>query len=77
MEWIYVGVILNSILTGSFPTEEACLGHKAMLEKQKISGTCINSPSAWTATTQIGSGSILTGPLFCSSNSVGAVPCTR
>jgi len=45
MDWLYVGVVLNSILTSGYPSEEACLGHKDMLEKQKIYGTCIKSPA--------------------------------
>lgn len=46
MEWIYIGVLLNTIFTGGFPDEEKCLGHKAIMERDhKIVGTCIRSPS--------------------------------
>jgi hypothetical protein len=44
MDWIYIGVILNTILSAGFPSEEACLGHKAILQKQNVMGECVKSP---------------------------------
>lgn len=45
MEWIYIGVLLNTIFTGGFPDEEKCLGHKAIMERDhKIVGTCVKAP---------------------------------
>lgn len=54
MEWIYIGIVLNTIMTAGFPTEEACLGHKVMLEKQQIVGACIKAPRFISAGTDLG-----------------------
>lgn len=75
MEWIYVGVILNSILTSGFPTEEACLGHKAMLEKQKVYGVCVATPAAHFITGS--SGTIFLGPNFSSCMLPSGAPCQQ
>lgn len=46
MEWIYIGILLNTIFTGGYPDEEKCLGHKAVMERDhKIAGMCVRSPS--------------------------------
>lgn len=61
MEWIYVGVILNSILTAGFPTEEACLGRKVVMERDnKIQGTCIRTPTNQSYTSIGGGGNTAT-----------------
>lgn len=46
MDWIFVAVVLNSIVAAGFPSEEACLGKKAMFEKEhKIFGACFRMPT--------------------------------
>jgi len=58
MEWIFVAVIVGSIITSGHSTEEQCLGRKAIIEKDnKIVGTCIKAPSHGTTWT---SGSLIT-----------------
>lgn len=64
MEWIYIGVILNTVLTAGFPDEEKCLGHKAIMERDhKIAGTCVKAPGSVTG---IFSGNVITVPNGCS-----------
>lgn len=60
MNWILIAVSSGMIMTSSHETEEACLGRKAMLEKDKITNSkCLNmSPYP---TTTFG-----TGTVFCS-----------
>lgn len=53
MNWILIAITSGMLMTGHYETEEACLGRKAMLEKDKITnikcvdmrqstGTCNN-----------------------------------
>lgn len=43
MNWILIAVTSGMLMTGHFDTEEACLGRKAMLEKDKITNAkCVN-----------------------------------
>ena len=44
MDWIFYAVVAGSILTSGHPSEEACLGRKAMLLKQNIYGECVRAP---------------------------------
>lgn len=64
MDWIFVGVILNSIVTSGFSSEEACLGHKAMMEKQKIIGVCVDASSLRTGTNSVFIGNSAV-PMWC------------
>lgn len=36
MNWILIAITSGMLMTGHYDTEEACLGRKAMLEKDKI-----------------------------------------
>jgi len=45
MDWIFLGIIAGSIITSAHPSEEACLGRKAVMEKQHIAGICVKAPS--------------------------------
>ena len=46
MDWIFVAVLAGSIVVSGHPSEESCLGRKAMIEKEsKIAGACIKAPS--------------------------------
>lgn len=36
MNWILIAITSGMLMTGHYETEEACLGRKAMLEKDKI-----------------------------------------
>lgn len=43
MNWVYVGVLLGSLVTSQHETEEACLGRKALLSKREVVGDCHNT----------------------------------
>lgn len=46
MNWILIAIISGMLMTGHFDTEEACLGRKGMLEKDKIINIkCVNMSS--------------------------------
>lgn len=46
MDWIFITVIAGMITTGGFPTEEACLGKRAVWERDhKIAGMCVKAPT--------------------------------
>jgi len=45
MDWILIGIVAGSIVASGHSSEEACLGRKAMLDKQKIAATCVKAPS--------------------------------
>jgi hypothetical protein len=43
MNWILIAISTGMLMTANFETEEACLGRKAMLEKDKIiNSKCVN-----------------------------------
>ena len=45
MDWIFIGVIAGMITSGGFPTEEACLGKKAVWERDhKVTALCVKVP---------------------------------
>jgi hypothetical protein len=51
MNWILIAIVSGSILTSGHDTEEACLGRKAMLEKDKISAKCVSAPTLYNSIT--------------------------
>lgn len=59
MNWIFIALLSGNLVTSQHATEEACLGRKAMVEKdQKVSGKCVDmSPQYVTSST----GTILLG----------------
>ena len=44
MTWIYIGIVAGSLVATGFDSQEKCEGRRAMLEKQKISGKCVEAP---------------------------------
>lgn len=43
MNWILIAITSGMLMTGHYETEEACLGRKAMLEKDKITNSkCVD-----------------------------------
>lgn len=43
MDWIFIAVVSGMLMTGTYATEEQCLGRKAILEKEKITNSkCID-----------------------------------
>lgn len=43
MNWILIAIASGMLMTSSHDTEEACLGRKAILEKDKITNSkCVN-----------------------------------
>ena len=55
MDWIFLGIIAGSIITSALPSEEACLGRKAVMEKLHIAGICVKVPSNSMGLTSSGS----------------------
>jgi|HubBroStandDraft_4_1064222.scaffolds.fasta_scaffold577148_2 hypothetical protein len=51
MDWILIGVVAGSLIVSGHASEEACLGRKAVLDKQKIAATCVKAPSNFTTST--------------------------
>jgi hypothetical protein len=44
MSWILIGIVAGSFIVSGHDSEEACLGRKAVLEKQKIAAECVAAP---------------------------------
>jgi len=44
MTWIYIGIVAGSLVTAGFDSQEKCEGRRVMLEKQKVSGKCVEGP---------------------------------
>ncbi len=52
MNWILIAITSGMLMTGHYETEEACLGRKAMLEKDKITNIkCIDMRNLTIGTT--------------------------
>jgi hypothetical protein len=64
MDWILIGIVAGSLVTGTFTAKEACLGRAAMLKELKIEAKCVEAPrTGWALSS---SGSIqLTQPSNC------------
>ena len=45
MEWILIGIVAGSLITGTFKDKESCLGRVATLAEQKINAKCVESPN--------------------------------
>lgn len=61
MNWILIAITSGMLMTSHHDTEEACLGRKAMLEKDKITNSkCIDMRGF--SLTGISSSSIITCP---------------
>ena len=41
MKYIFVGMLLNSIVTSTHDNEEACKGREAMLKEKGVVGQCV------------------------------------
>jgi hypothetical protein len=55
MNWILIAITSGMLMTGHYDTEEACLGRKAMLEKDKITNIkCVDMRQNY-MTTNVGS----------------------
>lgn len=51
MNWILIAITSSMLMTGHYETEEACLGRKAMLEKDKITNAkCVDMKQAYIST---------------------------
>lgn len=70
MNWILIAITSGMLMTGHYDTEEACLGRKAMLEKDKIiNSKCVDMrPLYATSATTLG------GSYTCSSNGTCYMP---
>lgn len=43
--WIFVGLLLGSMVTSSHDTKEACEGRRVMLTEKGVSGQCVQQPN--------------------------------
>ena len=48
MRYIFVGMLLNSLVTSTHDSEEACKGREAMLKEKGVMGQCVKEPSNFT-----------------------------
>lgn len=71
MSWLYIGMLLGSVVTSTHDTKEACLGREAVLKEKGVIGQCVNQNIGFTTTrgTGIGPGSSIIGPV-CDSSGV-------
>ena len=44
MDWILIGIVAGTLVTGTFKEKEACLGRVATLHEQKIEAKCVEAP---------------------------------
>lgn len=66
MEYLYFALIAGSLLTSLHPSEEACLGRKALLEQQhKVFGKCAKAQDSFNAINLTLSGSGICNVTTC------------
>ena len=70
MDWILIGIVAGSLVTGQFASKEACLGRAATLRELKIEAKCVEAPS--NLSNFVIGGSVTTSTATCS-----AAMCTR
>lgn len=51
MKYIFIGILLNSLVTSTHDNEEACKGREAMLKEKGVIGQCVKEPSNSSFTT--------------------------
>ncbi len=71
MDWILIGIVAGSLVTGTFKDKEACMGRVATLHEQNIEAKCVEAPFRSSIT--IGTTPICTN--YCSGGSGGLVCC--
>lgn len=49
MNWIFIGMLLGSVVTSSHDSKEACLGRQAVLKDKGVEGQCVEraKPMSW------------------------------
>lgn len=62
MKYIFIGMILNSIVTSTHDSEEACKGREAILKEKGVVGQCVKELSNLTYSTSGSIGSICLTP---------------
>lgn len=45
MKYIFIGMLLNSLVTSTHDSEEACKGREAVLKEKGVIGQCVKEPS--------------------------------
>lgn len=45
MKYIFIGVLLNSLVTSKHSSLEECLGREAILKEKGVIGQCVGEPS--------------------------------
>lgn len=51
MNWILIAIVSGLLTTGQYSSEEACLGKKAMMEKDKVTNVkCVDMSLKWSTT---------------------------
>lgn len=51
MKYIFIGMLLNSLVTSTHDSEEACKGREAVLKEKGVIGKCVKEPSNLNFTT--------------------------
>ena len=51
MKYIFVGMLLNSLVTSTHDGEEACKGREAMLKEKGVVGQCVKEPTSYSGFT--------------------------
>ena len=60
--WLFIGILLGSIVTSSHDTKEACEGRRVVLTEKGVNGQCVNQNIGTYSTT-------ITGPyIYCQGN---------
>lgn len=53
MKYIFVGMLLNSLVTSTHDTEEACKGREVMLKEKGVVGQCVKESITYSGYTGI------------------------
>jgi len=46
MDYVFIGILLGSLVTSTHPTREACEGRAVMLKEKGVVGECEPAPSS-------------------------------
>ena len=65
MDWVLIGIVAGSLITGTFKDKEACMGRVSTLSDQKIQAKCVEAPQR--------SSTIAIGTSLCKTTLTGIV----
>jgi hypothetical protein len=67
MDWILIGIVSGSLITGTFKDKEACMGRVSTLHDAKIDAKCVEAPRS--------TSNLVTGSSVCYFDSSGGSHC--